>query len=197
LAVALIAAQAEFPAIPKTYSNPFFQSKYADLADVKAVADPIITKHGLAVTQLPSQNDRGDTLVTMLLHSSGQFIKAEMQLHLAKPDAQGQGSALTYAKRYAYMAALGLVADLDDDGNSASTQPTRATRSGGKPKNSARQNSQPSRTVDAETGEIQEPPNVSAAIENWIKREERNCSQRWKPRITRPLNRCRRPRPRQ
>jgi hypothetical protein len=166
LTTALVAAQAEFPAIPKTSENPFFKSKYADLADVKAITVPITTKHGLAVTQHPSHNDKGDTLVTMLLHTSGQFIKAEMELHLAKTDAQGQGSALTYARRYAYMAALDLVADEDDDGHQAS-QPSRS-RSGGKPKaqTSARQSqSQSSRTVDTETGEISEPPNVQAAIE--------------------------------
>jgi hypothetical protein len=165
LTKALVAAQAEFPAIPKTSENPFFKSKYADLADVKAITVPITTKHGLAVTQHPSHNDRGDTLVTMLLHTSGQFIKAEMELHLAKTDAQGQGSALTYARRYAYMAALDLVADEDDDGHQAS-QPQR-NRSGGKPKaqTSARQSQpQPTRTVDSETGEIQEAPNVSEVI---------------------------------
>ena len=119
LTKALVAAQAEFPAIPKTSENPFFKSKYADLADVKAITVPITTKHGLAVTQHPSHSERGDTLVTMLLHTSGQFIKAEMELHLTKTDAQGQGSAMTYARRYAYMAALDLVADEDDDGNQA------------------------------------------------------------------------------
>jgi hypothetical protein len=166
LAKALIAVQAEVPAIPKESDNPFFKSKYADFADVKAVADPIVTKHGLAVTQWPSHNDRGDTLVTMLLHASGQWMKGEMQLHLAKTDAQAQGSALTYAKRYAYMASLGLVADLDDDGNKASQPST--SRSGGKAKAqpSARQSrSSTPRTADPETGEIPEPPNVEAAIE--------------------------------
>jgi hypothetical protein len=166
LAKALIAVQAEVPAIPKESDNPFFKSKYADFADVKAVADPIVTKHGLAVTQWPSHNERGDTLVTMLLHSSGQFVKAEMQLHLVKQDAQSHGSALTYAKRYSYMAALGLVADEDDDGNKAS-QPSNQ-RSGGKTKAqpSARQSrSSTPRTADPETGEIPEPPNVQSAIE--------------------------------
>jgi hypothetical protein len=62
LAAALIEVQKEVPKIPKTSDNPFFKSKYADLADVKTLADPIITKHGLAVTQWPSSNDRGDTL---------------------------------------------------------------------------------------------------------------------------------------
>lgn len=126
LAAALVAFQAEVPAIPKTATNPFFRSKYADLADVKAVADPIATNHKLCVTQWPSSNDKGDTLVTQLLHASGQFIRSEMDLHPVKNDPQAQGSALTYGRRYAYMAALGLVADQDDDGNAASKR-TAAT----------------------------------------------------------------------
>jgi hypothetical protein len=146
LAAAIIEVQAEMPKIPKTSDNPFFKSKYADLADVKTLADPIITKHGLAVTQWPSNNEKGDTLVTMLLHRSGQFIKSEMQLHLTKTDAQGQGSALTYARRYAYMASLGLVADADDDGNRASQS---QSSSQGKPKPKATKKANP------ETGELE------------------------------------------
>jgi hypothetical protein len=149
LAAAIIEVQAEMPKIPKTSDNPFFKSKYADLADVKTLADPIITKHGLAVTQWSSNNDKGDTLVTMLLHRSGQFIKSEMQLHLTKTDAQGQGSALTYARRYAYMASLGLVVDADDDGNLASQ--SKSNRSEGKPKRSA---GAPVKKADPETGEV-------------------------------------------
>jgi hypothetical protein len=147
LAAALIEVQKEVPKIPKTSDNPFFKSKYADLADVKTLADPIITKHGLAVTQWPSSNDKGDTLVTMLLHRSGQFIKSEMQLHLTKSDAQGQGSALTYARRYAYMASLGLVADADDDGNRASQ--TQSSDAGSRPKPKTTKKANP------ETGELE------------------------------------------
>jgi ERF superfamily len=150
LASALIEVQKEVPKIPKTSDNPFFRNKYADLADVKTLADPVITKHGLAVTQWPSNNDKGDTLVTMLLHSSGQFIKSEMLLHLMKDDAQGQGSALTYARRYSYMASLGLVADADDDGNAAS-KPLSTTRSEAKPKSKT---SARAVNADPETGEV-------------------------------------------
>ena len=125
LASALVAAQAEFSAVTKGSTNPFFKSKYAALPDVVASASPVLAKHGLAVTQSISFNfqlDGGvkDTLTTMLLHKSGQYIQNEMLLHLPKQDPQGQGSAVTYARRYAYMAILGLVADDDDDGNAAS-----------------------------------------------------------------------------
>ena len=120
LATALAKAQAEFTAIPKDSNNPFFKSKYAGLPIVVSVASPILTKHGLSVSQFPSSDNGVDTLTTLLLHESGQFISHSMILHLPKQDPQGQGSALTYARRYAYMGALGLVADDDDDGNAAS-----------------------------------------------------------------------------
>lgn len=125
LAAALVAAQAEFSAVPKGSNNPFFKSKYAALPDVVASASPVLAKHGLAVTQsisfqLVPGGTCVDTLTTTLLHKSGQFIENEMVLHLPKQDPQGQGSAVTYARRYSYMAILGLVADDDDDGNAAS-----------------------------------------------------------------------------
>jgi len=124
LASALVAAQAEFSAVPKGSSNPLFKSKYAALPDVVASASPVLAKHGLAVTQSITfvNGSQGpiDALNTTLLHKSGQFIEHAMILHLPKNDPQGQGSAVTYARRYAYMAILGLVADDDDDGNAAS-----------------------------------------------------------------------------
>ena len=128
LALALVEAQAEFSAVPKGSTNPFFKSKYAALPDVVASASPVLAKHGLAVTQgisfqqgfSDNANVLHDTLTTTLIHKSGQWIESEMPLHLPKQDPQGQGSAVTYARRYAYMAILGLVADDDDDGNSAS-----------------------------------------------------------------------------
>ena len=120
LASALVAIQAEVPAIPKDASNPFFKSKYADLPAVMETAQPIVTKHGIAVSQDPDFDGTNDLLTTTLMHTSGQWKSSTMRLHLPKPDPQGQGSALTYARRYAYMAALGLVADEDDDGNAAS-----------------------------------------------------------------------------
>ncbi len=70
LATALSKAQAEFPAIGKDATNPFFKSKYADLATVVKTASPILTKHGLSISQFPGHNEAGDTLTTWLMHSS-------------------------------------------------------------------------------------------------------------------------------
>lgn len=117
LAAALVAAQGEFEAVSKTSDNPFFKSKYADLPSVVKAASPILKEHGLAVTQMLG----ADCLTTLLVHESGQFIGDEAIMHLPKTDPQGVGSATTYYRRYGYMAILGLVADVDDDGNAASS----------------------------------------------------------------------------
>lgn len=117
LAVALVAAQLEMPAVKKKRTNPFFKSKYADLAECVGTAGPVIGAQGLAVTQLIGHRGADTTLKTILLHKSGQWIGEEMLLCLPKHTPQDQGSAVTYAKRYAYCAILGIVADDDNDGN--------------------------------------------------------------------------------
>ena len=123
LAAALVKAQGEFKAVGKSSENPFFKSKYADLASVIKSASPVLAKNGLAISQLIGITEHGESaLTTLLLHSSGQFISSTMPLILTKKDPQGQGSAITYARRYSYMAAIGLVSDEDDDGHAASKQ---------------------------------------------------------------------------
>jgi hypothetical protein len=119
LATSLVAVQAEMPKLVKSANNPFFKSKYVDLATVMESILPILAKNGLALTQFVSNLDGQSALTTTLLHTSGEYISATMPLLLPKNDPQGQGSAITYARRYGAMAALGIVADEDDDGNKA------------------------------------------------------------------------------
>lgn len=141
LAAALVAAQAEFPTVGKDSTNPFFKSKYADLATVVKTASPVLTKHNLAISQHVSRSANArSVLITYLLHSSGQYIAHNMPLLIPEPHdevrgnqtvkvyptPQQQGSAITYARRYSYMAVLGLVADEDDDGEKASRKPAEA-----------------------------------------------------------------------
>jgi hypothetical protein len=127
LATALVAVQGEMPALKKTANNPFFKSKYVDLATVMENILPILSKHGIALTQFVSNIDGQSALTTTLVHTSGEYMSAQMPLLLPKNDPQGQGSAITYARRYGAMAALGIVADEDDDGNKA----TQATQTNG------------------------------------------------------------------
>ena len=121
LAKALSAFQSEMGPIGKNKSNPFFKSKYADLADILSATKELRGKHGLSLTQIPLTNEEGlPGVSTTLMHSSGQYIAGEHYLKPVKLDPQGVGSCLTYARRYAAAAILGIAADDDDDGNYAS-----------------------------------------------------------------------------
>ena len=124
LYTALIAAQAEFAAVPKTAENPFFKSKYADLPAIMAVTGPVLAKHGLGVTMPPGRG----TIFARLIHVSGQWQESEMDLLAIKTDPQAQGSAITYARRYAYCSVLGIVTEVDDDGDAARRPAARKAR---------------------------------------------------------------------
>lgn len=149
IAKALAKAQDMFPDIPKTKegkvegqgkggNNYSFTYKYADLADVVPAVVPVLESVGLSFAQFPDVNDRGDDgLTTMILHESGEWISGFMRLYLAKTTSQGHGSAITYARRYALCAALGIVADEDDDGQTATQQQAQQTPRP-KPQNSGR-----------------------------------------------------------
>lgn len=120
LAKALVEVQKEMEPAKKNANNPFFKSKYAELSEVLPQALSILNKHGLTIMQMTDFEDGFDILKTIIMHSSGQMVEGKMRLHLIKNDPQAHGSAITYARRYALMAAIGMVADEDDDGNKAS-----------------------------------------------------------------------------
>lgn len=128
LYAALSEFQAELVSVPKSASNPFYKSSYAPLDAIQLAATPILTKHGLAVSQLPSHIDGAPALRTIVMHVSGQSIEATCPLSLVKNDPQSMGSAITYLRRYAYCAALGIVVDGDDDGNATRPKAAKATK---------------------------------------------------------------------
>lgn len=121
LAAAFVAFQAELTPVPKSADNPFFRSKYADFGAVQRHVGPLLAKHKLSIMQpVRTANDK-TLIVTRLLHESGAYIEEVSEVAQHKADAQGKGSAITYERRYAYMAITGAVAeDEDDDGNAAS-----------------------------------------------------------------------------
>lgn len=120
LAPAFVALQADLKPVAKSANNPFYKSSYAPLSEVMESIQPVIAKHKLAIAQFPTNLDGVSALQTVLIHESGQTLQfAPVPLLLSKQDAQSQGSAMTYARRYGVMAVLGLVADEDDDGNRA------------------------------------------------------------------------------
>lgn len=118
LAAALAQAQGKVMGADKSSVNPFFKSKYADLASViEAIREPF-SKSGIAFSQFPRATDGGIEVETLLVHSSGEWMSEILALPVAKADAQGIGSAITYAKRYALQAIAGVPSE-DDDGNAA------------------------------------------------------------------------------
>lgn len=122
---AFIAAQKGFGPALKSSTNPHFRSRYADLsACVEAVIDSL-HENGLAVCQLTHPSETGVCVETVLIHESGdQMTFGKLHVPASKQDAQGYGSALTYARRYSLMAAMGIAPE-DDDGNAAAaSKPT-------------------------------------------------------------------------
>ena len=119
LATALAKAQATIEGAIKSANNPHLKSNYADLSDVwDAVREPL-TANGLSIAQFPRAAEGGGVEVeTMLMHTSGEFMSDVLKLPVSKPDAQGFGSAITYARRYA-LSALASVAPVDDDSNAS------------------------------------------------------------------------------
>ena len=125
LATALSKAQGEMKPAAKDATNPHFRSTYATLASVIDAIRAPLSKHGLAFTQVFSQDADGRyALTTRLMHSSGQWIEAHSLLNPVKQDPQGVGSASSYYKRYHLMALVGVASDdEDDDGNAACPPP--------------------------------------------------------------------------
>ena len=121
LAAALAKAQGVMKGALKDSANPFFKSRYADLASVVEAIRAAFSANGLSYIQTVEPSDKDEVRVeTTLLHSSGEWISCGiLSLPVSKIDAQGYGSALTYARRYSLSAAVG-VAPEDDDGNAAS-----------------------------------------------------------------------------
>lgn len=119
LATALAKAQAEMAGAKKDADNPHFKSKYADLASVWEAARPSLTKFGLSVVQFTVPTEANEVVVeTTVFHSSGEWMSGTISIPVGKNDAHGYGSALTYARRYALAAAVGIAPE-DDDGNAA------------------------------------------------------------------------------
>jgi hypothetical protein len=126
LAKALSAAQAEFGTVPQSGMNPFHKSKYSTIEDYVNAAKPILAKHGLSISQAPNLLEGQFVLTTILMHQSGEHLVSNQPIFSAKQDAQSMGSAITYARRYAYGAVLGMASgDFDDDGNAATAKPTK------------------------------------------------------------------------
>lgn len=125
IAEALVAAQSEMPAVKAdaTADTGKFKYSYVTLDNLIAKTRPVLSKHGLAIVQHAGVLDTGQPVLrTTILHSSGErFDAGELPLFSAK-EMQPFGGSVTYARRYAWAAALGICADEDRDAQSAAPQ---------------------------------------------------------------------------
>lgn len=122
IAEALAKAQCEMSNPVFDAQNPHFRNRFASLAAVRNAVVPVLAKHGIALNQDITSTDTGIACRTVLTHASGQqMVFGPLVLPVSKADAQGFGSAATYARRYSMMAVAGVVGDADDDGESAVT----------------------------------------------------------------------------
>jgi hypothetical protein len=118
LAAALSKAQADITGALKDSSNPFFKSRYADLASCWDACRKQLTANNLAVIQTTEVTEAGTVLVTTLAHSSGEWMRGTLPVVTKDNGPQAQGSGITYARRYALAAIVGL-AQIDDDAEAA------------------------------------------------------------------------------
>jgi hypothetical protein len=144
LVAALVKAQRLIQPAVKDSVNPHLRNKYADLASVMGACLPHLSAHNLAVVQVPRVENGWCIVTTRLAHESGEWMENDLALPIAKQDAQGIGSAITYGRRYGLSAMVGVVQD-DDDGNEASKSearqesPPAVQRNAGKPASRASQ----------------------------------------------------------
>jgi hypothetical protein len=130
LASALVAAQAAMPTVKKDEENPHFKSRFVSLNGLIDATRPKLNEHGLAIVQFPTVSELGaPVLRTILIHgATGERLEADTPLLVAGDGSMQQlGSAITYARRYAWAAVLGIAAEEDDDGNSAGPKPKPKT----------------------------------------------------------------------
>jgi hypothetical protein len=162
LAAALVDAQKHLPSITKgrTANVGQYAYRYADLADVISSVRQVLQVSGLVITQTAETNDHEVIVWTTLLHRSGQYLTTQPTRLPVGKTAQNTGSALTYARRYAILAMLGIATEDDDDGASAAPRDERSTRA-----------TLGSRARQPETIETKQSPAARSDDETWIREQ--------------------------
>jgi hypothetical protein len=109
------------PKLSKDATNPHFRSRYSTLSNVLDTCEDALAKHGLIVLQTPVGGEARLAMVTTLVHtSSGEWLQASLPLPNDPGHPQLMGSAISYARRYCYLAVVGITPDDDDDAEAAS-----------------------------------------------------------------------------
>lgn len=169
LAEALAKAQGQITGARKDSENPFFKSKYSDLASVWDAIRPALSANGLSVVQTPYMAPDGTVgLTTILMHASGEYIQGNMCMKPLKPDPQSLGSVISYLRRYCISAYTG-VAQVDDDGNAAS----EGAQTHSKATTTKVYEMKPGQPKDVEAG-LGEEPSASTIEEEAAKTDLRN-----------------------
>ena len=123
---ALVSALGELRNLAKDKVNPHFKSKFTSLDSILDATRPVLSKHGLAMSQEPCFEDGMAGVVTRIIHAGGESRESRLLLPLRDQSPQGAGGAITYARRYSAAAILGITSDEDLDGNE-SIIPSKAT----------------------------------------------------------------------
>ena len=123
LAAALAKAQGEIKTAPKDSTNPHFKSGFASLGAIWHACLGALGGQGLSVTQMVCPLLDREYVVTQLMHASGQWLRSYTPIINSKKDAQGLGSAITYARRYGLAALLSVQTGEDDDAETAVLPP--------------------------------------------------------------------------
>ena len=152
LLAALVEIQNEIPTMPK--DSQAYGYKYADLDTITKVIKPVLFKHGVGYLQSVGQGVSGLTLTTRFFHKSGQWIEGEALLpvitNTKSNAAQSMGMSITYMRRYALSAMLGITSDEDTDANFSAPQKPLSPEAFGMKKASERK----SKFTDAEKAEM-------------------------------------------
>ena len=119
----LVKAQSEMTHAAFDQTNPHFKSKFASLKSVIDAIKPALNANGIFFMQVSHPLDNGVGIETIFCKADEKLSTGVVMVPVDKANAQGLGSALTYAKRYSLAMACGIAADVDDDGNGAAANP--------------------------------------------------------------------------
>lgn len=126
LVPALLKAQKAMTNAVKGSNNPFFKSTYADLNAVREVVIPPLQENGFVVLQPTVEVNCKNFVETVFMHESGEWISSLTEIKNTKGDAQGEGSAISYARRYG-LQSLPCIGAVDDDGEKAMNRSDTST----------------------------------------------------------------------
>ncbi len=179
IAASLAKAQGQIEGAKRNAKNPHLQVNYANLAAVWDACREPLSVNGLGFMQFPDVQSGVLILDSMLTHETGQWIRHIFSMPVHKLDAQGIGTVITYAKRYAMCAILGIASDDDDDDAQSATDAA---------KNAPRQNQNRTQPKPEPKPEPEDaPPPVTKSMMDEIKAQIKARADEYEYKGTVPL----------